>query len=264
MSTATEPAGTTGQLKATGIYVYGIVPADVETDPEAHGVGGAAAHVDVVRHGRIAALITEVDLDQPLGTPDDLLAHEQLLDATAAVVPVLPARFGAVLADRRVTVEELLAPSHDEFAAALQDLEGKAEYMATARYAEGTVLRDVVAADPKLRRLRELIRDRPEAATRNERIALGQAVNDAIDALRQVDGRRVAETLAPLAAAVVVRDATGDFDAANVAVLAEMSREPELLQALDDLGREWAGRVELRLRGPLAPYDFVAELRPET
>lgn len=257
MSTATEPAVT------TGVYVYGVVPADVETDPEARGVGGESAHVNVVRHGQIAALVTELDLDQPLGTLEDLLAHEQLLDATAAVAPVLPARFGAVLADRRVTVEEFLAPCHDEFSAALRELEGKAEYVVKARYVEGTVLRDVVASDPTLQRLRAKIRDKPEATTRNERIALGEAVNNAIDARRQGDSRRVADTVAPSSAGVVVRDATGELDAANVAVLAEISREAELLQALGDLAQEWAGQVEVRLLGPLAPYDFVTELRPE-
>jgi len=59
----------------TGLYVYGIVPADVEPDPD--------AEVDVVRHGRIAALVADVSLDRPLGTPDDLLNHERLLDAVA-------------------------------------------------------------------------------------------------------------------------------------------------------------------------------------
>ena len=197
MSTATASAGTTGQAQATGIYVYGIVPEDVETEPEARGVGGESATVTVVRHGRIAALVTELDLDRPLGTPDDLLAHERLLDATAAVVPVLPARFGAVLADRQATVDELLAPHHDGFAAALRELEGKAEYIVRARYVEGAVLREVIESDPALEQLRAQIRDKPEEATRNERIALGEAINNAIDARRQADGNRVAQAIAP-------------------------------------------------------------------
>ncbi|GAB3841758.1 GvpL/GvpF family gas vesicle protein [Dactylosporangium cerinum] len=262
MSTATASTGTTGQAQATGVYVYGIVPEDVETDPEAHGVGGESATVTVVRHGRIAALVTELDLDRPLGTPDDLLGHERLLDATAAVVPVLPARFGAVLADRQATVDELLAPNHDWFAAALRELEGKAEYVVRARYVEGAVLREVIESDPALERLRARIRDKPEETTRSERIALGEAINTAIDARRQADGGRVAQAIEPSAAGVIVRDAAGELDAANVAVLAETSREPELVQVVEGLARDWAGRVEVRLLGPLAPYDFVADLRP--
>jgi hypothetical protein len=33
----------------------------------------------------------------------------------------------------------------------------------------------------------------------------------------------------------------------------------EFDDAVEDLGRDLAGRVRLRLLGPLAPYDFVPE-----
>ncbi|MET7403523.1 GvpL/GvpF family gas vesicle protein [Dactylosporangium sp. NPDC005572] len=241
---------------ATGTYVYGIVPADVETDPEARGVGGDAP-VTVVRHGRVAALVSEVDRARPLGTPDDLLAHEQLLDATAAVVPVVPVRFGAVLTDRQSIVDELLVPHHDEFAATLGRLDGKAEYVVTAKYAEDAVLREVIAADPRLERLRAAVRDRPEGTTREERIELGEAIGAAIDARRQADAQAVVDALAPAATATVEREPVGEFGAANVAVLAETRRERQLVRAVEDLARRWAGRAEVRLLGPLAPYDFT-------
>ena len=66
-------------------------------------------------------------LDHPLGTPDDLHAHQQLLDATAAQVPVLPLRFGAAMATLEAVAGELLAVHHERFAAALAELEGRAE-----------------------------------------------------------------------------------------------------------------------------------------
>ncbi|GGM44535.1 GvpL/GvpF family gas vesicle protein [Dactylosporangium sucinum] len=241
----------------TGTYVYGIVPADVETEPDARGVGGETAPVTVVRHGRVAALVSDVELDRPLGTPEDLLAHEQLLDATAGVVPVVPVRFGAVLTDRRSIVDDFLAPHHDEFDAALRRLDGKAEYVVTARYVEDAVLREVMAENPRLEQLRAAVRDRPEEVTRSERIELGQAVGEAIEVRRGADSQAVVDALAPVTVATVPRDPAGEFDAANVAVLAETRREEKLVRAVQELARRWAGRVEVRLLGPLAPYDFV-------
>ncbi|MEV6931789.1 GvpL/GvpF family gas vesicle protein [Dactylosporangium sp. NPDC051485] len=246
----------------TGVYVYGIVPGDVEADPEARGVGGDSTPVTVVHHGRIAAMVSELDLDRPLGTPADLLSHEALLDATAAVVPVLPVRFGAVLTHRQAVVDELLAPHHDEFDAALRELEGKAEYVISARYVRDSVLRDVIAGDPEIERLREAIRDKPEDATRNERIALGQAVNNAIDARRQADTQAVAEAVAPVADGVITREPAGEYEAAAVAVLTGLDREPELVRKVEELTERRAGQLEVRLLGPLAPYDFVTALRP--
>src|SRR5688500_16750044 len=80
-----------------GYYIYGIVPSDVEVDPSARGIGDPPIQVQAIRRGEIAALVSEIDIDSPIGRPQDLLAHESLLDATAAEVPVLPVRFGAVV-----------------------------------------------------------------------------------------------------------------------------------------------------------------------
>ena len=90
-----KPAGsgqTHGQQPPTGWHVYGIVPGDVEVVADVRGVGDPPGRVQLVRHRGLAALVSEVGLDHPLGTPDDLQAHQQLLDAVVAQVPVLPLR----------------------------------------------------------------------------------------------------------------------------------------------------------------------------
>jgi len=263
MSADTKTTGAAPRAPTVGVYVYGIVPADVDVDPDARGVGDEAAPLTVVRHDQIAALVSEVHLDRPLGRSQDLLAHEQLLDAAATEVPVLPARFGAVLTDQDAVVDELLAPHYDEFRTALDDLRGKAQYIVKGRYVEAAVLTEIVSGNPEIARLRDGIRDRPEAATRNARMRLGELVNQAIEARRRVDARKAADLLSSQGVTVIVREATHELDAVNVAMLAETAREPELVSACEDLAREWQGLVKLRLLGPLAPYDFVARPQPD-
>ncbi|MDH6291743.1 GvpL/GvpF family gas vesicle protein [Rhodococcus opacus] len=97
---------------AAVIYVYGIVPADVQPEKDATGVHDAP--IEIVKHGDIAALVSEIDPDQRLGAPADLQAHAHILDGTAHVAPVLPLRFGAVVSDRDAVIRELLAEHHDE------------------------------------------------------------------------------------------------------------------------------------------------------
>ena len=46
-------------------------------------------------------------------------------------------------------------------------------------------------------------------------------------------------------------------------VLAETDREKDLEAAIGELAKEWDGRVEVRLLGPLAAYDFVVTRTPE-
>lgn len=244
------------------VYVYGIVPADVETDPEAKGVGDPPAPVKTVRHEKIAALVSPVGTGDPLGRPEDLTAHASLLDAAAAEVPVLPLRFGAVVTDEDAVVDELLAPYHEDFESALEELEGKAQYVLKARYVEEAILREVLEGDAELSRLREAIRGKPEDATRNERIALGERITQAIAARREEDTQRAVAALEPLDVRINLREPTHDQDAVHLACLAETAKQADLEDAAGRLAQEWEGRAHVRLLGPLAAYDFVVTRRP--
>jgi hypothetical protein len=255
--TAEPEAGT-----ETAVYVYGIVPADVETDPEARGVGDPPARVTTVRADRIAALVSEIRRDKPLGRPEDLTAHAALLDAAAAEVPVLPLRFGAVVADEDAVAGELLEAHQDDFAAALEELEGKAQYVIKARYREQAILQEILAEDDELAQLREAIRGKSADATRNERMALGERINHAIAAKRDADTQRMVDALDPLGVQVTVREPTHEEEAVHLACLAETAKQDELEAAVDEVARDWEDRAEVRLLGPLAAYDFVVTQRP--
>lgn len=251
-----------GSGSATAIYVYGIVPADVQVEPSAEGVGDPPAPVEVIREGDIAALVSPIAADKPLGKPECLQAHARLLDGTASVAPVLPLRFGAVMTDEESVAEELLRNNHDEFAEALRALEGHAEYIVKGRYDEDAILREVISESAEAQRLREQISTASEDASRNLRMTLGEIVVKALDAKRAADTEAVVKELDDLAKHVNVRQPTHELDAVNVAVLAEVDHQEELQSIVDGLSENWHGRVEVRLLGPLAAYDFVMTRKP--
>jgi Gas vesicle synthesis protein GvpL/GvpF len=252
MAASAEPGG--GQ---PGWYVYGIVPADVELASDVRGVGDPPGRIQLVRHGNLVVLVSEVDLTASLGTPEDLQAHAQILDAVAAEVPVLPLRFGTVMTTKDAVAAELLAVHHEALIAALGEVEGRAQYVVKGRYVEQTVLAEVLAQIPEAARLRKQIRGKDPYATRSARIRLGLIINNAIAAKRKADTRVLGEVVAPHCVASVAREPTHEMDAVHVALLAEISRQDDLEQALSDLASDWEGRIGLRLLGPQAPYDFT-------
>lgn len=248
-----------------GVYVYGIVPGDVELVPETPGVGDPPGDVTLVRHGDIAAVVSEIDVTRPLGRPEDLTLHEQLLDATAAAdIPVLPMRFGAVVNDEQAVTDELLAEYHDLFADALKELEGRAEFIVLGRYVEDAVLTEVLSENTVAASLRDQIHDMPEDSSHDLRIRLGDLVNAAVEAKRRVDTGRAIDGLTPHSAASAVRPPSHEQDAVHAAFLVELSKEKEFEEAVERLAHDWEGRVQLCLSGPLAPYDFVVSLRPDS
>jgi len=252
-----------GQADAKACYIYGIVPADVELDSGVEGVGDPPGEVRLVQHGEIAALVSEIDVSRPLGRPEDLMAHQQLVDLTAQEVPVLPLRFGAVVANDEAVTEELLGPHQDEFTAALRELEGRAQFVIKGRYVQDAVLNEVLSENEEARQLRDEIRSvGNEDATRDARIRLGELINQAISAKRDTDTRQLGEVIEGHCVSSNVRDPSHEEDAVHVAVLVDTDRQQELEQALEQLAGDWEGRVTLRLLGPMAAYDFIATMAP--
>ncbi|HVT68184.1 MAG TPA: GvpL/GvpF family gas vesicle protein [Trebonia sp.] len=251
-----------GRGGSRAVYVYGIMPGDVEVEAGTAGVGDPPGEVRVVKHAGLAALVSDVNLDRPLGRAEDLFAHEQLLDASAAEVPVLPLRFGAVVTDDKAVAEELLGPHHDEFAEALRQLDGQTEFVVQGRYVEHAILREVLAEDPDAAQLNEEIKGTDENATRQQRMELGEIIGNAIEAKRQADTEALGDALSGQVTASMVRPPSHELDAAYVAFLVPADKADALRQAVSRLAEEWQGRIELRLLGPLAAYDFVGAEAP--
>jgi hypothetical protein len=235
--------------------VYGILPGDVELTEEIRGI--ADSEVTLVRDGELAALVSEVELLGPLGTADDLEAHKEILDSVAAGAPVLPLRFGAVVASEDAVVSELLEPHRDEFAAALEELEGRTEYVIKGQYAESALLEEILSEDSEAAQLREQIHGQDADATREERIRLGEIISNAVAAKREQDTEQLLSVMEEHVVASAVRDPTDELEAVNVAFLVEEDKADDLEQKVEDLEADWEGRVELRVLGPMAPYDFV-------
>ena len=257
MSMSTQEQSEPGTGQQTGVYVYGIVPGDVKLNSGVHGVGNPPGEIRLVRSGDLAALVSEVDVTKPLGTPEDLQAHVEILDAVISDTPVLPSRFGAVLTNDDAVTEELLDANHDEFAAALRQLEGRAEYVVRGRYAEQAILDEILSENSRAARLRDRIHGADPDATRELRIELGEIVNNTVANKRQADTQLLVSAMKDRCVLSGVRAATNELDAVYVAFLVENGQVDELDRVVQDLSDGWQGRVELQIRGPMAPYDFV-------
>lgn len=241
----------------TSCYVYGIVPAGARLPGGLAGLGGENCRLVSPAGSAPGAVISEVDASRALGTPADLRAHAGVLEAVAQTAPVLPMQFGAVLEDDSAVLEELLAPYSGEFASRLDYLRGRDQFTVRGRYEDDVALREILAEEPEIRRLRERLRGQDPETARWENIRLGELVSDALERKRQADTATLVSALAPHAADVADRVPQADDTAADLAFLVDRPRRREFEDAAQEAGKRWEGRVRLRLAGPLPPYDFA-------
>jgi hypothetical protein len=240
----------------TGLFIYGIVPSDVEPTSDAQGVGEPPGEVIVVRHGDLAALVSEVGLEEPLGRPADLTAYEQLLDGTAEVAPVLPVRFGTVVTGKDGVVD-LLTAHQERFAAALDELEGRRQYTVHGRFDEQEFVGRFLAGNESAAALARQVRGRPEAESREQRIRLGEMISQAVELSREAENRALIDAVGGHAVAEAARPPSHELDAVNVAFLVGADDEEAFVRAVEDFAEQRRDLVRMRLIGPLAPYDFV-------
>ncbi|MBN9107374.1 MAG: GvpL/GvpF family gas vesicle protein [Pseudonocardia sp.] len=241
----------------TATYVYGLVAADAELPDGLRGLG-PSGEVTTVEHDGVAALVGDVPADRPLGTRDDLMAHENVVDTVAAATTVLPMRFPAVVEHDQV-VEELLVPHHDRFVRALEALEGLVQYSLKGRYVQEVLVQEIVEEEPAVAELQERIRGVPEDASYYDRVKLGEIVAKAMEQRRDVDARDIVERLSPFARQVSSSTPGQPDDVVEAAFLVARDGAEEFEKEVEELGADTHEWLRLRLLGPLAPYDFVPE-----
>lgn len=240
----------------TGWFVYGVADADASLPDGLAGVDDEP--VRLVAHGRVAVLASRIVLDRPPGRGADLLAYHGVLDAAAAEeLTVAPVRFGSVLADEQELVDELLVPGEAHFAALLESLQGRQEFLLQGVYEQELLLGEVIAADPEIAELRSRTRDLPEDVAYSDRVRLGELVARAVEDRQASDAAYVLDAVVPLTDDFVERPVVGLERAFDVALLVHDSHREQLEERLERLAEELHPRLRLQLRGPTAPYDFT-------
>jgi hypothetical protein len=234
---------------AVSVYVYGVTRAEARLPRDARGVGDPPARVRKLVAGRFAAVVSAAPA-RLRASRRDLRAHQDLLLALAGGGPLLPSRFGVLAADDDGVRARLRAEAGG-YAAALDRVDGRVELNLKGTVVEDG-LADLLSEDPRLRRLREEVRQRPGYAAS---IRLGEAVVAGLRHRASAAGARTAAALTELA-----EDTRPGPDVAeyvlNVSFLVAADRVAGFRRAVDDLAARHTGRIALRLTGPLPCYSF--------
>lgn len=237
------------------LYVYGLMRAD-DLGPEAE-FAHQEPPIEVIVHADLAALVAVVEGEPVRLRREAVTAHSDVLQGAIDHGPVLPLRFGTVVPDADTLKRELLGARRDEMRARLDELADKAEFRLKVSYREETVLREVVASDPELKRSAELVRRLPAEASQFQRVGLGERISVAVQTLRDHDARQLMVELQPLAVAVEVGALQQPAMALNASFLVSVQKRDLFDETVERLASERAERMEFNLIGPLPAHSFA-------
>lgn len=244
-----------GQDSGTGWFVYGVTRPSQTVPADLTGVDGQP--VRLLPHGSVAAVASTALLERPPGRRAEILAYTSVLDALAVPGPVAPVRFGSIFTDTEAVVDDLLAPHAAALGAVLDDLTDRVQLRLVALWQEGAALREVVASDAEVARLRERTRELPEETGYAERVALGELVAGRLDQLREEATAAILDAVRPHCVAMTDIPGSGLERIVEAQLLVDLTIWPELEGMLESLAADVHDRIRLQLLGPMAPYDFV-------
>jgi hypothetical protein len=242
-----------GEAVATGLYCYGVTSAETAQPQPGAGLGGA--QVDPVRFQELAALVSRVPPGTVRARRRDLLAHFEVLAAAFQHGTVLPLRFGIVFDDERELADEFLRPRYEELLKLLRTLRGQVELRVTAHYREEAILAEAVRQNPRIARLREAMQS--VTGPHPAQVELGQLVSAEVQARTTRDSRALLERMRRVALRDEVSEEAIEYQVLRASFLVERDRLGEFDAALEGLASEHAGRMDIKVVGPLPPHSFV-------
>ena len=238
------------------IYVYGVVSTTQSLDLPKDGVTNAATRV--VESDGLAAVVSTVPGERLRVRRRDLDAHLHAVEQLFEQTTVLPCRFGTVLASEDDVRRQLLEARRDELHALLEGLDGRVQMNVKAEYDEPEVLREVVASNPRIARLRERAKGLGDAAY-YENIKLGELITEQLSIRRGGDAERIYGRLAPLANDVMINvDEAPALLVLKASFLVERKRLEKFDQELEALAKQDAPTMRYEAVGPLPPTAFVS------
>ena len=243
----------------TGTYVYAVVPAlEAAAPSKMRGIDDAT--VEFVVHGSLAAAVGQITLDRPPGRRRELVAHSDVVNALAGRGPVIPVRFGSIMHDESEVVADVLAAHHDHMVDTLERLRGTTQLNLRATYVEDQLLAEVVRDRPDIAELRRRTKSLPPGTPHPDLVRLGELVAGEVDDRREGDAQDLVDAVESRVIALSVRPGTGIERVVDLSMLVELEAVSSLEEHLEAIAEAVHERVHLELTGPMAPYDFVADV----
>ncbi|SEO90947.1 GvpL/GvpF family gas vesicle protein [Actinacidiphila rubida] len=239
-----------------GVYIYGVAGASPRIPAGLRGVGKPPAALRRVVANRVTAVVSAAP-DHLRAYRRDLQAHQNVLMAFADQGPVLPMRFGVVVADEDA-VRARLEEGGKEYEAALDRVADRVEMNVKVSAAEGD-LAEIVQQDPRVQQLRHQARRRPGYEIN---LRLGEAIATAIGRRAAQAAAQVSAVLTPLADDVRKGpEVTGCV--LNMSFLIRADAVEQFRAETGRLANRHMAHAVLQLTGPLPCYSFAVAVVPE-
>ena len=241
--------------KGSGVYLYGIIQDNQARRWNLPGIGGSAVVYTVCQEA-LAAIVSDGAMEIYETTQENLLAHNKVLEEIMKAFWVLPLRLGTV-AKSEAEVRAFLQKASRPLREAYSQLEGRAEVDVEAQWHGDGIFKLIAEENEKIREHKARIAAAGKAVGRDEQIAMGMMVAEAINQRKAQVSQAIEEGLKTYAERICPLKARTKDTVFNAAFLVPQERMKPFEEAIYRLGDQFGNLLKFRYAGPLPCYSFV-------
>lgn len=242
----------------SNIYLYAVLAAADLPDPGILGL--ASGDLRCIRHGAVAALVGRPPQDAGLAPRREvvlqrLVAHQRVIEQAMHHAGLLPVKFGTVLA-AAAAVTRLLTQWQDFLRRCLEDYAHCIQYELVVTWPLDSLVREAAKQTGTAGALAQISRWM-DCASEADRAALCRAVKEVCDRRRAAAAGRINSALDPVVIDRIENAKLTDRMVTSFALLLPGEAEARFHAILDEIDRDFDGKLDLRCVGPLPPYSFA-------
>jgi hypothetical protein len=241
-----------------GKYVYCIINANEGRNFGPIGIGKRGDFVSTIGFQDISAVISSSPVTQYVIDPENLTAHEKVIETVMKDYTVLPVRFCAI-ANNAEEVRTFLRRQYGEFKGLLRDLDNKVEMGLKGHWTHmERIFEEIGQTDPGVKKIKNSITEHGGEPGDDEKIALGKAVKAALDEKKERTTEKILRQFKRLTIESRPNDVVGDDMFLNAVFLVDRTREKQIDFLVEDLADEYENDADFKLVGPAPPFNFVS------
>jgi len=241
-----------------GKYVYCIINGNEGRNFGPVGIGKRGDIVSTIGFNDISAVISSSPITRYVIDPENLMAHEKVIEEVMKDYTVLPVRF-CTIANSAEEVRTFLRRQYGQFKGLLHDLDNKVEMGLKARWTHmERIFEEIGRNDPDVKELRKRMEEPGGEASSDEKVDLGKAVKAALDEKKEITAEKILGQFKRLTLDTHRKDVIGDDMFLNAVFLIDRTREKQVDFLVEDLADEYDGEADFKLVGPAPPFNFVS------
>jgi hypothetical protein len=240
---------------ATGRYLYALVSA-AAARPRYDSVGIDGGTVYSLRHGQVAAVISDVPNRRIRPERRHLTAHQQVLQRLLAETTPLPASFGTI-ADGCEGIHTILSENQAAFHGQLQRLAGTVEMGLKMFWDVPNIFTYFVSTHSELGALRDRVFRGGRDPSVDEKIELGALFERLLREDRARHGEKVVAMLQGCCREVRENDARSEREVMNLACLVGRRSQQQFEEGVFEAAKLFDQNYALDFSGPWPPHSFA-------